>query len=226
MDQKIPFTSYDFWAYLSAGFLLLFAVDSAAGTKLLMRDTWTVVQTIVAVSLAYAVGQLVASSSSFIFERLLVGKLLGYPRNVLFGEPKAWKWVQKLMPAYFDPLPAATQKAALEKGGKVGVNAPGESLFWPAFNSARGTTPIMARLNDFLNLYGFCRNAALVGFIDAAIFQWSYLQPKAPDEHLLWARIALVIGIGMTLRYLKFYRHYAVEVFASYAYGPTPDQKP
>ena len=27
MDQKIPFTSYDFWAYLSAGFMLLFALD-------------------------------------------------------------------------------------------------------------------------------------------------------------------------------------------------------
>lgn len=38
MDQKIPFTSYDFWAYLSVGFLMLFAVDSAADTKLLMRD--------------------------------------------------------------------------------------------------------------------------------------------------------------------------------------------
>ncbi len=32
LDQKIPFTSYDFWAYLSAGFLLIFALDAAAGT--------------------------------------------------------------------------------------------------------------------------------------------------------------------------------------------------
>ena len=95
MDQKVPFTSYDFWAYLSAGFLLLFAFDSAAGTKLLMRDTWTVVQGVVAVSLAYAVGQLVASASSFLFEKVLVGKLLGYPRNVLFDQPKAWKWVRR-----------------------------------------------------------------------------------------------------------------------------------
>lgn len=226
MDQKIPFTSYDFWAYLSAGFLLLFAVDQAAGTKLLMRDSWTVVQGVIAVSIAYTLGQLVASVASWLFEKVLVGKLLGYPRNVLFGQPKAWKWVRKLIPGYFEALPDATQKAALEKGGKVGVNAPGEALFWPAFANARGTAPVMARLNDFLNLYGFSRNIALVALIDAAIFYWSYLQPKGPAEHLLYARIALVVGLGMTLRYLKFFRLYSVEVFTSFAYAKEPEKKP
>ena len=64
MENKIPFTSYDFWAYLSAGFLLLFIADLVAGTGLLDRYSWTVVQGVVAVSAAYAVGQLVASLSS------------------------------------------------------------------------------------------------------------------------------------------------------------------
>lgn len=226
MDQKIPFTSYDFWAYLSSGFLLLFAVDAVAGSNLLMRDTWTIVQGVAAVSLAYAVGQIVASASSFLFERILVGKLLGYPRSVLFGKAKAWKWVQRCLPGYFEPLPAATQKAVLEKGGKVGVVAPGEALFWPAFHYARETPSVIARLSDFLNLYGFCRNTALVAFIDAAIFQWSYLQPKAPEEHLLWSRIAVCIGIGMTLRYLKFYRIYSSEVFTAFAYSKEAEKKP
>lgn len=225
MDQKIPFTSYDFWAYLSAGFLLLFALDSAAGTKLLMRESWTLVQGIVAVAIGYAAGQLVASGSSFLLERILVGKLLGYPRNVLFGQPKAWKWVRRCIPSYFEPLPAATQAAALAKGGMVGVNAPGEALFWPAFANARATAPVQARLSDFLNLYGFCRNTALVAFIDAGIFYWSFLQPNGPADHLLCARISLVVGFGMTLRYLKFYRHYAVEVFTAFAYAKEPEKK-
>lgn len=219
MDQKIPFTSYDFWAYLSAGFLLLFAFDSVVGTKQLMRESWTVVQGVVAVALAYATGHLVASASSFLFEKILVGKLLGYPRDVLFGQPKAWKWVRRCIPGYFEPLPAATQAAAISKGGMVGVNAPGEALFWPAFANARATAPVQARLSDFLNLYGFCRNTALVAFIDAGIFYWSFLQSMGPSDHLLWAHIALVVGIGMTLRYLKFYRHYSVEVFTAFAYA-------
>lgn len=225
MDQKFPFTSYDFWAYLSAGFLLLFAIDSASGTKLLMRDNWTVVQGIVAVSLAYAVGHLLASLSSFVLERGLVGKVLGYPRDALFDRPKAPPWLRKLLGAYFQPLQPETQAAALEKGEKVGVKTSGEALFSAAFAYARQTSSVMARLDNFLNLYGFCRNAALVAFIDAAILYWSYMQPNGPTEHLAWSRLAVLAGIGMTLRYLKFYRLYAHELFTAYAYGNEKTEK-
>lgn len=217
MDQKIPFTSYDFWAYLSAGFLLIFAVDCAAGANLLMRESWTVVQGVIAVSLAYTVGQLVASLSSLVFERGLVGKVLGHPRTVLFGQFKAPRWLRVWLSGYFQPLPAETQAAALLKGEAEGVRTPGEALFWLAFAYARRTPAVMTRLENFLNLYGFCRNAALVALIDAAIFYYSYLQTNGPHEHLLWARIAAILGIGLTLRYLKFYRLYANEVFTAYA---------
>lgn len=219
MDQKIPFTSYDFWAYLSAGFMLLFAMDQAAGTQLLLRESWTVVQGVVAVSVAYAVGQLVASASSWLYEKLIVGKLLGYPRDVLFGRSNAWKWIRRLMPTYFEALPAETQKAALEKGLKLGVKSPGEALFWPAHAYGRSTPTIASRLDNFLNLYGFCRNTALVGLIDAAVLYWSYLQPNGPAEHLLWARISLLVSAGMTLRYLKFYRHFTLEVFTAWTFA-------
>jgi hypothetical protein len=202
VDQKIPFTSYDFWAYLSAGFMLLFALDQAAGTHLLMQEKWTVVQGVMAVSVAYAVGQLVASGSSWIYEKFLVGKLLGYPRDILFGQVTAWRGFQKLLPGYYAPLPAETRKSALEKGNKVGVDKPGEALFWPAHVYGRGTPSVAARLDNFLNLYGFCRNTAFVGLFDAAVFYWSYCQPNGPPEHLIWARISLVVSLGMTLRYL------------------------
>ena len=219
MDQKIPFSSYDFWGYLAAGFMLLFAVDQAANTKLLMRDSWTAVQGVVAVSLAYTVGHLVSSASSAVFERLLVGKLLGYPRNVLFEQPKAAPWVRKMLPGYFEPLPPETRRAVIEKGGKVGVNTPGEALFWPAHAAGRATPAVAARMETFINLYGFCRNIAFVALIDAAVLYWSYLKPDGPDVHLLWARLALVAAVGMTLRYLKFFRHFALEVFTSWAYS-------
>lgn len=224
--EKIPFTSYDFWAYLSAGCLLLFAVDQALGTSLLTRQTWTVIQAVVAITCAYTVGHLIASMSSLLFERLLVGKLLGYPRNVLFGQPPAWKWIRRLIPGYFVPLPEATQKAALEKGGKFGVATPGDALFWSAYAHARATPAVMSRLENFLNQYGFCRNAAFVALLDAAILYWSYLQPGGPHNHLIWARIALLVGLGMTLRYLKFLRHYALELFTAFAYSNEPGREP
>lgn len=226
MDQKIPFTSYDFWAYLSAGFLLLFAIDSSADTKLLMRDSWTVVQATVAISVAYAIGQIVASLSSWVFERGLVGKVLGYPRKVLFGEAKGPAWLRRSLGAYFQPLPTEVQVAIRDKATKAGVAQAGEAMFVLAFASARQTPAVMSRLDNFLNLYGFCRNTALVGFIDAAIFYGSYLQKAGPEQHLLWSRIALVIALGMTLRYLKFYRLYAHEVFTSFAYAKEASKGP
>lgn len=225
MDQKIPFTSYDFWAYLSAGFLLLFALDQAAGTRLLMRESWTVVQGVIAVSCAYVAGQLVASMSSWLFEKMLIGKFLGYPRDVLFGQPKARKWVRELLPSYFEQLPPETQTATVEKGSKIGVTSQGEALFWPAYANAQTMPAVAARLETFLNLYGFCRNTAMVALIDATVLYWSYLQPAGPSEHLLWSRIALVVGLGMALRYLKFFRHYAVEVFTTYAYAKESEKK-
>ena len=57
MENKIPFTSYDFWAYLSAGFLFLFIADLVAGTGLLARDRWTVVQGVVKDEATGAAGQ-------------------------------------------------------------------------------------------------------------------------------------------------------------------------
>lgn len=219
MDQKIPFTSYDFWAYLSAGFMLLFALDQAEGAHLLIREKWTVVQGVMAVSLAYAVGQLVASVSSLIYERLLVGMVLGNPRNILFGNVTAWRGFQKLLPGYFAPLNAETQRAVIEKGAMVGMDKPGEALFWLAHVYGRGTPSVSARLDNFMNLYGFCRNIALVALFDSAVLYWSYWQPNGPPEHLLWARISLLMSLGMTLRYLKFYRHFALEVFMSWAFA-------
>lgn len=217
MDHKIPFTSYDFWAYLSAGFLLLFVADYVFATALFAKPSWTLIQGTVAVSCAYAVGQLVASLSSVLFERVLVGQLLGYPRNVLFGQPRAWRPIRSLMRGYFHALPDQTREAALTKGRAAGVDGPGEALFWAAFAHARTTPAVMARLDNFINLYGFCRNTALVALIDSAMLYAAYRWGDRPIEYLYWSWAALALAAGMTFRYLKFYRHYAVEVFTAYA---------
>jgi hypothetical protein len=219
VENKIPFTSYDFWAYLSAGFLLLFVADYVTEANLLARDSWTIVQGVVAVSTAYAVGQLVASASALIFERILVGRLLGYPRDILFGRPKAWGWIKALMPGYFQALPDETRKAALKKGATDAAKGPGDALFWAAYAHARTTPVVMARLDNFLNLYGFCRNTAFVAFLGSALLYWSYRCGNGPAVNLYWSWAALAAGAGMTLRYLKFFSHYSVEVFTAYAYS-------
>lgn len=217
MESKIPFTSYDFWAYLSAGFLLLFVGDYVIGTQVFSRTSWTLVQGVVAVSAAYAVGQLVASASAWIFERGLVGRWLGYPRNVLFGHALAGRWLRRVLPSYFHALPDETRQAALERARSAGIDGPGEALFWAAYGQARSSPVVMGRLDNFLNLYGFCRNTALVAFLDAGLLLGHYQWGGGNSHDINLAGVAIVAGMGLLLRYLKFFRHFAVELFTAYA---------
>lgn len=224
MDQKIPFSNYDFWAYLSAGFLLLFVVDYVAGTHLLMRDAWTVVQGVFVFSCAYAIGHVVASLASFLFERVLVGKLLGAPRDVLFGETKAPRYIKFFLPTYFQALPVETTNLVHAKAASMNVGASSEARFQAAFASVKVTPAVLTRLDNFLNMYGFCRNAALVSFLDAALLYWFWRWGDGTVEARTWAYVAVVLGLGLTLRYLKFYRQYASEVFISFAYAKEPEK--
>lgn len=219
MDQKIPFTTFDFWAYLSAGFLFLFVADQVAGTGFLAREKWTVIQGVVALSGAYVVGQLATSISALVFERILVGKLLGYPPDVLFGYPKASRLIRPFFPDYFCYLPDRTRQLALEKGQAAGVSGSSDALFLAAYTNARATPVVFAKLETFLNQYVFCRNTALIAFVDAALLYWSYRWGAGPVDHLHWSWVAVALGIGMTFRYLKYYRNYAVEVLTSFAHS-------
>lgn len=222
MDAKLPFTTFDFWAYLSAGFLLLFVVDYVVGTALLSRESWPIVQAVVALSVAYVVGQLVASISAMFFERLIVGKVLGYPRDVLFGKAKASRLIQATMPDYFRPLPETVQSAALRRASELGVEDPGETLFLAAYSNARDIPVVMAKVDTFLTQYNFCRNIALVALADSAILFWSHFSGTAAQENLYYAWFALIVGVGMSFRYLKYFRLFSVEIYASYVHGKLP----
>ena len=214
--EKLPFTSFDFWSYLASGFLLLCAFDSAFGYGLLGRKDWNVVEGVLAVSVAYVTGHVIASLSSPIFERFLVGWVLGRPSAGLFGASTAPKWVQKLLSYYYEKLPDETQKAILEKAKAAGVSEPGEALFLLAYVKASGSDSTMARLAEFLNQYSFCRNVALVSLVTACVFLGAHLQPSGTQQQLTFACIALVVGVVLVLRYLKFLRHYSLELFISF----------
>lgn len=224
--EKLPFTSFDFWGYLAAGFLLLCAIDSAAGYGLLARKDWSVVESILAASAAYVAGHVIASFSSLILERGLVGRVMGWPSSGLFGASTAPKWVQRVCSFYYGKLPAETQKAVLDKAAAAGVSGPGEALFWLAFAKARNSERTMARLADFLNQYSFCRNVALVALIDAGVLWWAHWQPTGTQQQLLLSRIALVVGIALVARYLKFLRHYSLELFTTYAHSDEEAKTP
>jgi hypothetical protein len=215
----IPFKDYDFWAYLSAGFLFLFALDHVLGTKLMMREQWTVVQGVIAASAAYTVGHLVAGLSSQLFERLLVRRLLGAPSEVLLDSATPAKAFKLLLPLYYSALPSTVIDKVATKATAAGITGTGESLFWPAYDAAKNTPAVMARLQTFINQYGFCRNMALVALVDACLLGYFYKWGAGVEADRWYAWGAAVIGCGLLFRYLKFYRLYSVEIYTSYAFA-------
>ena len=67
--DKIPFSVYDFFAYLSSGTVVLATVDYVWGLGVLERREVGPVLGIVLVILAYVSGHIVAQFSSFLFEQ-------------------------------------------------------------------------------------------------------------------------------------------------------------
>lgn len=218
MRSQFPFTDYDFWAYISAGFVLLFVLDHVTQAGLMIRPTWTLVEGLFAMACAYAVGQLLAGLASAILERRLVARWLGSPSVTLLGVERGPNWFRRLYPSFYEPLPEETCKAILAKAREQDITKPGEALFLLAFDASRSNKTSMDRMSAFLNQYGFCRNLSLTTLICAVLFAFAAIWFERPVDYW-WSGAAFVLAVGMFLRYLKFYRHYTLEVYRTYAHS-------
>lgn len=213
--ENLPFTVYDFFAYLSSGFLFLAAVDFVVEQQLILSQDTDVVSGFFWILISYITGQILASPSSWLLEREIVGKFLNTPSVNLFSErPKTWR--TKLFPGYFTPLPETTQKRIQEKAEIYGITEIGEPLFIHAFGQVKSNESYIARLNIFLNMYGFSRNISFTCLISAVVISVGSLKEGTWDT-LPWVFLAIIGSIGMFYRYLKFFRQYSYELFISYA---------
>jgi hypothetical protein len=219
--MNIPFSTYDFFGYLANGFVILCATEYAFfGTSLAERD-WKVGHAVFYLVLAYIIGHIVANISSYLIEHLIVRERLKSPEDTLF-EPQQKTWRSFFFPIFYQPFPPETQKRILEVAQKNGFDKPSRGLFLHAHGVAKQDRATLERLTSFLNLYGFCRNVTTGLIISAIILvigalidvrRWTEID----NYKLAWAGAALVGAVGMFYRYLKFFRHYTMEVFNSYA---------
>jgi hypothetical protein len=236
MKQWFPFTDYDFYAYLTAGLFLLLGLDLAAtGGELMLRPTWPIVQVVMLVAAAYVLGQLAAGPSSNLLEHFAARRLLRSPASLLLGlsEPRL---AERMFSAIFigrnyGPLPGAMRKRILDRTATtLGVPAitDAEEVFQVAFPAARGSADAVARMDQFRNLYGFCRNISFVSLVSAICLALRAF--LAPLPYSGWeAAAALVVCVGMFGRFLKFYADFAAEVLRSYHHAlpkEEPDKTP
>jgi hypothetical protein len=219
--DKLPFTVYDFFGYLASGFVLLVGLAAAfVGTDDWQRTPSTVLGLLLLV-LAYSTGHVVANVSGYLVESKLVGGILGTPTTNLFRSAPPIGW-RRLLPGYYTPLPREQREAVLEKARtKAGITSVSEGLFYHCFAQVKASDAVRTRLDTFLNLYGFCRNMTLaLAVVGVALVVGSVCLHTAHTGNLVppgWAAIGCIAGsIGLLYRYLKFFRHYSIEVFISY----------
>ncbi len=208
--DKVPFDVYDFFAFLSAGFLLLLGLDYSFNLGWFLHRTPGSVEWLFWVVAAYVTGHINAEGSGWLLERHLITRI-GYPSRNLFQEhPRKIH----LMKEYMKPLPKWTAVAVREKFERMTKHgAVGDDFFLFCFHHVKEQCPVgYARLQTFQNLYGFSRNVCFAGIIVTLFLLGGRL-------HALEAIPVFLASVVMLFRYLKFFRHYSAEVFLSFWSG-------
>lgn len=212
--DKIPFSIYDFFGYLFAGFLLLVGTDYAFTLRWIIGRNMEAGDAAFWVVASYVIGHVNAHWASWLLENKAVRKL-GYPSANLFGEK-----VTRPFKHYRAPLPVVTATRIRDKYARMIVGAgEGEDMFLYCYHLVKEQCPqAVARLNIFLGLYGFCRNISFASAAISLMLGAAAIIHKRPD-FVLPIIACVVVSFTLFFRYLKFYRLYSVELFTSFLTG-------
>lgn len=224
MSKDFPFTNYDFYAYLASGLFFLFWLDMfLTGGVIFHQQSWNFVQISLVVAASYIAGQILAIPSSTVVEHFLLNVVFRKPLVIQTGS-KAPRWHERILGGligrYYEPLPSSTREKLLararEATGKEDSEllTDPESIFHPAFVTARADEDTRNRLDDFRNQYGFARNICFVGIVVLALGLW--LKALGAAAIIL----LLILIVGMFLRYAKFYAAFCADVLRALAYAP------
>jgi len=205
MQAKFPFTSYDFYAYLTSGAFLIAGLHIALDLSYLSNyKDYGLIQISGLVALSYTLGHIVGQLSSIFLEALITHKIFGQPFEHLIVNGKenrralfVSKWLNI---GELKPILGLT-KIPAEEAGKSKARA---------FTNAMDNDGSRERLSAFLNLYGFSRNTSLVCLVVGLIGLLN-CQSLTLERAGLFAAI-LSTGVMMYFRYLKFYAAHAKEI--------------
>lgn len=221
--MKIPFSVYDFFAFLATGFVLLCASDYAFDLGWLKQKELPPGMIGALIVGGYILGHVVAHLSSFFIEHVFLRGVLKSPEETLFAS-KVGGVCPYLFPVFYKPFPEETQRRVLERASAAGIERPGRGLFFHCFATVKRDKATADRLSNFLNVYGFCRNVCMASMIAAAVLLFAALRPVdwstwtgVDKDKLAWAGVAALVAVGLFYRYLKFFKHYTEEVFRDYA---------
>lgn len=215
--NRIPFDPYDFFGYLASGLLLVVGMDLILGFPRVLGQDFKIVDGAVLLLAIYIAGHLVATPAKAVLEDGIVEKVLARPNVNLFRKKRPWvRWL--LFPGFYKPLPEPIQRRILAKAESESIRSAGEALFLHVRYSPEilSNDKLITKLDSFINKYGFARNLAFTSvLVGAAILVKSRLLPDPILVRYGWT--ALIAGVLLFYRYLKFFRQYSYEMFNTYA---------
>lgn len=224
MKDWFPLTSYEFYAYLTSGMVVLAAADRAfMGSTLASQTDWKVVIAVFWAAIAYLIGHIVAIPSSAIFEHLIAKRVLRDPSVVILGlQPQRFRercFGTAVGAREYEPFPVDYRAAMVTKLARAlnvaEPNVQADAAFQCAFTPARSNVDSAARMDGFLNQYGFCRNvsfASLIATVLLTVLAW-----RTGDRiDVLLAVGAGVLALGLFIRFIKFYAAYTREVYRAF----------
>jgi hypothetical protein len=221
---KVPFSVYDFFAYLSSGVVIIAATDYIWNAGLLTRKEVAPVLAVALIFLAYVLGHIVAHFSAWILENGVAIKFLRPPSASLMGAEPRWKILKLIFRGYHHPLSKTTQERIVRQAAARNCTAAAEGLFQHIYPIVTQNERYQSRLDEFRNQYGFARNVSLAFIVSSvAIFVAYYYGPH--PVRLRWAVLSGIAGITLFYRYLKFFRQYSYELFLRYSQLPLDDPK-
>lgn len=202
---------------------MIAALDYGVGARWLLKNSVPPGLTVLAVLAAYVVGHGIAHLSGVVVEQWFVRRVLRSPEeHMIAASPARTRW-RALFPGTFVPLPETTRRRLLAKAESAGVFGDARAIFFHCHARVKRDPATLERLSTFLNLYGFCRNLATALLLSGVLLIGAGLA-RAGRPTSVEATNSIVLGLLcipmsylLLLRYLKFFRHYTLEVFLSYA---------
>lgn len=226
--SNLPLTVYEFLVYIGTGAVLLATVCLAWGYEWIPVGEVGLVVVVLWFGAAYVTGHVVAHISGFVLEEQIVRRWFDPPTAPALFRAKADGWRERWFPSYFRPLPDETQARIVAEATRRGAATSGRALFVHCFAIVKRDAVAFGRMTAFVNQYGFCRNMCLIAFVAIILLVTRPLVTSAPlAPRYYGVRAAAIVGaffvlVVMFYRYLKFYRLYQHELFATYA-EPAPE---
>lgn len=212
--NRIPFSVYDFFAYLTSGSIVVAALDYLYGKQWLLEKDHTAIFSLFLIFWVYIAGHIVANFSAPIIEHFFVGHILLRPSETLMGKKRPI--LPFIFRLYYTPLRKETRNRISVQSKSRIFEGSGEALFAHIFGILKHDEVTLERLNSFRNQYGFSRNLAFAFFVIGVLFLFGPIDGRQIPSDIL-ALGSFFCSITMLYRYLKFFRQYSYELFITYA---------